>query len=455
MRTIRIFLLMLCILLNAVTISYGTTPEPTILGEGAILIDATTGKVLYEKNSHVQYYPASTTKIMTGILALETLKLSDTIPIDEETSFTGGSRIYLLEGEEVTAEELLYALFLESANDAAVALAKAMAGSVPAFADLMNQKAEELGAQNTHFVNPHGLQDVAHLSTAYDLAMMAKYAMKNPLFRDYVSTYQYTMEATNLQDTRYFYNTNRLLYDQANDVVVNGVSRPCFYEGVTGIKTGYTSDAGGCLVAGAKHGDTELIAVTMASTDMGRFADAIALLDYGFSNYKTVGISEQSSALGNVDVKRGEIRSVSVSVADDGFGYVTVPVEASENLIRTEVDLYDSLEAPVELGEKAGVVKVFAGEELLAEYDAITTEAVARGGILSVIGIEDDTALLIRNLILATLLALFLLLVLYVLVKRRQVKRRRLKRQMAKQKLQFHESIKKSKWEEEYWKTRL
>src|SRR5690554_2691538 len=206
-------LLILCIVLSSVTFSFGADKTLDLTGQSAILIDATTGEILYEYNSHVLHYPASTTKIMTGILALENLDLSDYADIDEEASFTGGSRIYLLEGEEITVEELLYALFLESANDAAVALAKKISGTVESFARLMNRKAKELGAKNTNFVNPHGLHEDEHVSTAYDLALIARYAMENQLFRDFVSTYQYTIEETNLQETRYLYNTNRMLYD--------------------------------------------------------------------------------------------------------------------------------------------------------------------------------------------------------------------------------------------------
>ena len=170
-----------------------------------------------------------------------------------------------MEGEQITVRDTLYGLMLESANDSAVALAKMISGSVSDFAVLMNAKAQELGALNSNFVNPNGLHEDEHLSTAYDMAMIAKYAMENPVFRDYVATYQYTVAATNMQETRYLYNTNRLLYDNINKVYVDRILRGCKYEGVTGIKTGYTSKAGGCLVAGAKRGETELIEIGRAS----------------------------------------------------------------------------------------------------------------------------------------------------------------------------------------------
>ncbi|MDD2215166.1 MAG: D-alanyl-D-alanine carboxypeptidase [Eubacteriales bacterium] len=452
MKKATTLLLILCIILSSVSFSFGTVPELSIIGQSAILIDGTTGQVLYEKNIHEQHYPASTTKMMTGILALENLRLLDSVDIDADTPFTEGSRIYLLEGENVNVRDVLYGLFLESANDSAVALAKKVSGSVEEFSKLMNKKAKEVGAKNTHFVNPNGLHEDNHMSTAYDLAMIAKYAMKNQTFRDYVSTYQYTMEATNLQETRYLYNTNRLLYDTVNKVVVNGVTRPCKYEGVTGIKTGYTSKAGGCLVASAKRGNTELIAVTMASTDMGRFADCIALLDYGFENYKTVEAISNGKDIGTVPVKRGAVKRVPVAIAEDA--YATLPLEASENLIRTEVQLFDYLKAPVDEGQKAGVVKVYMGDELLGEYEAAAVETIDRGGILSVIGISDILAKKIRNIMLSVLGVLFLLLVFYIILKRKQVKRKRIIRQQQRKKLRRLKEKERSRWDEEYWRSR-
>ncbi len=432
---------------------FGTDPAKlSITGKSAILIDAANGKVLYEDNSHVQHYPASTTKIITAILALENLKLDDFVEIDAETPFTEGSRIYLLEGEQVCVRDVLYGLMLESANDAAVALAKKIKGSVEEFAGFMNEKAVSCGAKNTNFVNPNGLHEDDHVTTAYDLAMIARYAMKNPTFRKYVSTYRYVMEATNLQDTRYMYNTNRMLYDSVHKVEINGVLRPCKYEGITGVKTGYTGKAGGCLVASAKRGDTELIAVTMASTDMGRFADCIALLDYGFENYKTVGALSAGDDLGTIPVKRGSVRKISVAAGEDA--YATLPLSASSSLIRKEVDLYDNLKAPVNKGEKTGVVKLYLGDELIGEYDAIALTDVGKGSVLSLVGIEDHTAKIIKVAVLSSLSGLFLLLALYILVKRKQVKKRRILRMKRKEEFYKMQERDRLIWEEVYRKTR-
>ena len=437
-------------LLGSACFSYADTKtELVLVGQSVILIDASTGKVLYEKNSHDQHFPASTTKMMTAILALENLELSDQVPIDEEVAFTEGSRIYLLEGEEVTVKELLYGLLLESANDAAVAMAKKISGSTAEFAKLMNEKAKEYGALNTNFVNPNGLHEEAHVSTAYDLAMIAKYAMKNESFREYVSTYQHTMPATNMQETRYFYSTNRLLYDTVHKVSVNGVERTCKYDGITGIKTGYTPEAGGCLVASAKRGDPELIAVSVASTDMDRFGDCIALLDYGFANYKTVLALNEGSDLGTIDVKRGAISRVGVATKENA--YATLPVEASKTVVRTEVVLKDSLKAPIKKGQKTGIVKVFAGNEQVGEYDVVATADVKKGGPLSLIGISDATAKMMLIVFLGIVFLLIVSLVVYIMIKRRQLRMKRMKRQKEREILISQRKQDRARCEEEYF----
>lgn len=426
-KIISIILTILVIINAAPIVSYGTTEPPAIIAETAVLIDAKTGRVLYDKNMNEQREPASTTKVITALLALENLDLNRLVTIDAETPFTEGSRVYLLEGENVTVEQLMYALLLESANDAAVALGKEMAGTVPAFAEMMNKRAKELGAQNTNFVNPNGLHEEGHVSTAYDLAMIAKEAMKNEKFREFVTTYRYVVPATNMQDTRYLYNTNRLIYDERTKVLVNGVQRAAKYEGATGIKTGYTSHAGGCLVSGAINGETELIAVVMKSTDDGRFADSIALLDYGFANYKSVKAMDSGTILGEIPVKRGTERKVQVVARGDS--YATLPIEASDSVVNTKIILDDKVQAPIAKGQKVGVVEIYEGDQLAATVDAVTASDIPEGGILSIIGISEETGKVIERLFTGILLFVILIFAAYVVLKRRQIRRRRLRRQ--------------------------
>lgn len=425
-RQFIVALIVVCMLFSGTGSAAAAGEPPEIIAPAGILIDAETGTILYEKNIHEQHYPASTTKMLTAILALENLNLTDKVPIDEEISFTGGSRIYLLEGEDITVEEVMYGMMLESANDAAVAFGKMISGTTAEFTALMNRKAAELGATDSNFVNPNGLHDPAHLSTVYDLAMIAKYCMQNEKFREFVSTYQHTVNATNLQEARYFYNTNRLLYDNEHTVQVNGVTRGCKYDGVTGIKTGWTSDAGGCLAAAAERDGTEFIAVVMGSTDMGRFADCIALLDYGFANYKTVVVKEAGTPLGPVKMKRGAVREGQAVLDQDVL--VTLPLEASASMVTLETSLLTKVEAPAEAGRRVGEVKVCLGDQVLDTRYALLAEEVEKGGILSIVGIEDQTARKIFLGILFVFLGLVALLALYIVFKRRQIRRRKQRR---------------------------
>lgn len=446
-RIVSIALTVLVLINAAPIVSFCATEPPVIQAETAVVIDAKTGQVLYDKNMNEQREPASTTKVMTALLALENLDLSTTVTIDAETPFTEGSRIYLLEGEHVTVEQLMYALLLESANDAAVAIGKEIAGSVPAFADMMNKRAKELGARNTHFVNPNGLHEEGHLTTAYDLAMIAKHAMKNEEFRKLVLTYRYVIPATNKQDTRYLYNTNRLIYDEKTKVPVNGVMRPAKYEGATGIKTGYTSDAGGCLIAGAKRGDTELIAVVLKSTDEGRFGDSIALLDYAFANYKSVKSMAAGTILGEIPVKRGAEHKVQVVAREDA--YATLPVEASPSIVNTKIKLDDKVRAPVAKGQKVGVVEIYEGDRLVGKVDAVTAGDIKEGGILSIIGISDETAKVIEKIFSAVVILIVLLFAAYVVLKRKQIRRRKLRRQQRA--LRYEQENSRHRYDE-YWR---
>ena len=366
------------------------TKLPYIIGESAIIIDAKTGTILYDKNMHVQKEPASTTKIMTGILALENLSLDEVVTIDEETAKTRGCSIALDIGEEITVKELLYAMFLESANDSAMALAKAVAGSVKDFAIMMNDRAIELGAENTNFLNPHGLHTEGHLTTAYDLAMMAKYALENQTFRDYVTTHKHVIPPTNKKEERPIVTTNILLNDTGTYINVNGVKRIAKYEGLTGIKTGSTPEAGGCLVASAVRGDTELIAVSLASTYEGRFGDCVALLDWGFENYHTVKTVSKGEVISTVDVKRGAVKTVDVVAAEDGFGTLGLNKGAEE--LTKVFKLEEGLTAPVKKGDHLGTVDYFYGDILVGSVEAVAGADVEEGGILSIFGITNKTA---------------------------------------------------------------
>ncbi|MDR1571850.1 MAG: D-alanyl-D-alanine carboxypeptidase [Clostridiales Family XIII bacterium] len=401
-------------------------PVPEIVADSAMVVDMKSGTVLYDKHMHKKKYPASTTKVMTALLTIENLDMDDRVTVDAEASFTEGSRIYLLEGEVLTVRELFYALLLPSANDAAVALAKEISGSTEAFAELMNSRARELGALDTNFVNPHGLTDENHLTSAYDLALIATEAMRHEAFREAVSTYSYTIPATNMQETRYLYNSNRLLYDETHEVVYEGASRDIKYEDATGIKTGYTSLAGSCLVAGAERDGTELVAVMMQSTSGALYLDAISLLEYGFSNYRSVLALEEGAGTGEIDVRRGAVGSVGTRA--DGDGWVSLPADASESELVVSAELEPFLTAPVREGDKAGEIRILRGDGLLKTIDIVADGDVGEGGPLSYIGITDAAAGIMLRTALIALAALAAIAAAYIALRRRQLRRRRSRR---------------------------
>ncbi len=261
---------------NASLIVFAKPPSvvddfPAVSAQGAILLEASGNHVIYEKNAHVRLPMASTTKIMTAIVAIEYGNPAMQVTVPAAAVGIEGSSIYLYEGEILTLEHLLYALLLESANDAAVAIAIATAGSVAAFVDLMNQKAHSLGLSNTHFVNPHGLDHEEHYTTASDLASLARYCMQNELFRTIVSTQRMTIPLNDQEGARLLLNHNRLLRS---------------YEGTIGLKTGFTKRSGRCLVSAAQRDGVTLISVTLNAPD--DWDDHRNMYDYGFSQYTSV-----------------------------------------------------------------------------------------------------------------------------------------------------------------------
>ncbi len=246
-----------------------------VSARGAVLIEAESGEVIFGQNENARLSMASTTKIMTALVAIEQMPLDTVITVTDASVGVEGSSIYLTAGETLTLEDLLYALLLESANDAAETIAVAVAGDVPSFADLMNRKAAELGLVNTHFVNPHGLDADGHFTTAKELALLSRAALENEDFRRICSEKRHTIPLRNTEGVRLLINHNRLLSS---------------YDGCIGVKTGFTKKTGRCLVSAAERDGVRLIAVTLGAPDDWR--DHTAMLDYGFSLYESVTLCE-------------------------------------------------------------------------------------------------------------------------------------------------------------------
>ena len=330
-----------------------------VSARSAILIDANTGKILYAENAHEKLPMASTTKIMTALVALEQGNTWETVTVDASAYGTEGSSIYLHLEEEIALKDLLYGLMLSSGNDAAVAIAVHIGGGTQAFADIMNKKAIELGAYNTNFVTPNGLHDEAHYTTAYDLARIAAEAMRNDTFREIVSTEYYRAETGEIART--FKNKNRILWE---------------YAGGTGVKTGYTKAAGRCLVFAAEQDGMELIGVVLNCPNM--FEDAKAMLDYGFENYETEVMVKAGATVARATVSGGEKSLLELTPSQD----IIVPIEKGSSAnFRTRVYVDEGISAPVYRGDVLGYVEVLDGEALLLRRELVAAEDVPDAGI--------------------------------------------------------------------------
>ena len=316
-----------------------TTNSPSV-----ILMDAKTGKILYSKNAFEQRYPASTTKLITAILTLENCKLTDIATVSHDAIFNvpvGYSHASLQEGERLTIEQLLNVLLIPSANDAAFVLAEHIAGSVDNFSEMMNNKAKEIGCLNTHFVNPNGIHDKDHYSTAYDLALIGKYAMQFDDIMRIAMVNQYTLPKTNKYDKedRIFNATNGLI--TKNDEY--------YYPEATGLKTGYTDKSGYCIVTTAKKGDVELLEVVLGSDNIkDRYEDCINLFDYGFDNYSYKNLINANDVVDSLEIEGAtkETKSLNI-VAKDGIN-VLVKNNISNDEIKKTVEINENLDAPIE-----------------------------------------------------------------------------------------------------------
>ena len=287
----------------------GDLAQTGTTAKAACILDQKTGRVLFEYNMHARLPMASTTKVMTALLAIELGKMDDQVVCPQEAFGVPGTSVYLQEGETLTLEQMLLGLMLSSGNDAAVAIAVHTGGSVDAFLDLMNARAKEIGAVNTHFANPHGLPDDAHYTTAYDLALIAREAMENDVFRRIVSTQRASVPWEGRTYKRQLNNKNRLLAD---------------YPGATGVKTGYTSKAGRCLVFGALRGGLEMTGVLLGCADW--FDEAARLMDGCFDTYTMARVLGPTLSAGDMPVTGGKKASVSMCVMED----MSVPLSAGE-----------------------------------------------------------------------------------------------------------------------------
>lgn len=351
-----------------------TSSELTLTAESAILMDATTGKILYEKNSRTKQYPASITKLMTILLALEHGSLEDEITFSHDAVFSiepGSAHIAIQEGEILTLEQVLYGIMLRSANECANAAAEYVDGSMEKFAEHMTARAKELGCENTNFVNANGLFDENHYTTAYDMALIAQELLKKETYRSMMSNTYYLIPPTNKQPEE------RPLHGQHQMLNENSLY---YYEPAEGGKTGYTVEAQNTLVTYAKQGDTELIAVVLKCNGAQHYVDTKTLFEYGFANYQTVKAFSAADLTQNVAItetykdKTTTLDTITVAPASDV--YVTIPKNATIENITKAVDCPESASVPVTIGDKLGTVVLSLNGEALATVDLTAQKEV-------------------------------------------------------------------------------
>ena len=330
--------------------SFASPIEPDISAEAAILIEIDSGEILYEKNANAPMYPASTTKIMTALLALEHLNLEDKITVPEDMGPADGSAMYLLPGEVFTVRELLDGLLVKSANDAAVLLARTISGDIQSFATLMNQRAKDIGCTNTSFANPNGLHDPSHTISAHDMALIAREAMKNATFRELVSQVNVTLDETpQTPEKRYFRNTNRFLWSTSK-IIYNNEYIPIKYELVDGIKTGYTGEAGNCLVSSGKKNNIRVISVVFKASGYDVYRDSRLLLDYGFDNFEKKTLIKKDTVLGSQPINYSSQGSLEYGTKED---FVVPYLKSSLPVYNTKIMLND-LKLPISKGDIVG-----------------------------------------------------------------------------------------------------
>ena len=344
--------------------------EEDISAPSAVLMDANSGKILFEKNSHEPRACASITKVMTLTLVMEALDsgkihLDDVVTASAHAASMGGSDIWLEEGEQMSVDDMIKATAVASANDAAVALAEFICGTEDDFVAAMNEKAKELGMADTVFKNCNGLDEEGHITSAYDVALMSKELIKHEKIFDYTSIWLDTLRGGETQ----IVNTNKLLRS---------------YDGITGLKTGTTGDAGSCISATAERGGLSLIAVVLgAGSGKDRFRDAATLLDYGFANFESRELSLEEE-LFPITVEGGMQDTAALRCDDSSF--LTVPKGEGEGLKQT-LDIPESITAPVRKGDQVGKLLFSINGEEIASFDVVADEDIEEKSFISLLGL--------------------------------------------------------------------
>ena len=375
MKKIASFLMAIILTIIPINIAFANDENTALnlASKSAVLMDVSTGQVLYEKNSHEKLPPASVTKVMTMLLIVEALdsgkiKLDDQVQVSETASSMGGSQIFLEPGEIQKVDTLLKGIAVASANDACVAMAEHLEGSVEEFVVQMNAKAKQLGMKDTNFVNTNGLPVDNHYTTAYDIALMSRELLKHETISKYLTTWMDSVVVGKKQATIGIANTNKMVKH---------------YQGTTGVKTGFTQQAKYCLSASAKRGDTHLVAVTLgAETSPERFKDSSALLNFGFANYESVKLCSKNDNISALTLDKAEDNKINLVAKDDLS--VLIKKGGAKDFNR-KVKLKQDITLPIKKGTTLGVVEIYSGDKLIGKVDLVNTKDVNKASYLQML----------------------------------------------------------------------
>ena len=393
-----IIITLIITLFSLYTLSFADTTENDfqIYSSGSVLIDAKTGKILLQKDMNKKLYPASTTKILTAILAIENLNLDSKLTASRSAVMaipSGYSNAGIKAGESLSVSDLLEMFLIHSANEVGYIFAEEISGSIDSFANLMNQKASELGCTNTHFTNPSGIHDVNHYSTAYDMALIAKYCMQNETFRNIVNKKSCKFSATDLYpEERYFKNTNSLL-DPSNRY---------YYEYAIGIKTGFTTQAKNCLIAGAQKNGIELIAVMLGAEatengQSGRYIDAKNLFDFGFENYEVKQFLQEGTKIAEIKIKNATKETQTLNLLAKTSLSATFESSFNISSLNPSIKIEENITAPIAKDKILGKIS-YDIDGITYETDLIAENDVIKSNILETI-IQILSAIIILILI--------------------------------------------------------
>ena len=417
-------ILLLSMLLSVLQtgVVFAASEAPPTQCNAVYMYDQTTGEVLYEKNADQTMTPASTTKIMTAALVLENVDdLDAVVTVPGEAVFWVGSHMALKSGEKLTVRQLLSALMVTSANDAARVLAIYVAGSQDAFVDMMNAKAQEIGAYHTHYLNPNGYTESwDHCTTARDLGIIVDYAFTVDGFADLVSMPSVSIPATNKSGARYYRNTNLMLWDTRKSLTMwDGKVRAPKYSGTFGVKTGMMGRAGYCLVAGCEWKGTRLIVVCLkGGNELDRFEDSIALFGWGFENYETRTLVAPGLACGKVRVRGGKSLEVDTYCED---GVVLTRDKTAEASNQFRIHLYQTVEAPLSAGDQVGYITYTETDGTQARVPVTVREDVPEGGFWTQFFITNEE---FRTIAAISIVSLFVFILLVTVLIRNAGKRK-------------------------------